>query len=67
MAETVPLKTTKQNEVCPICGKSRDHNFIPFCSKHCADIDLGKWLTGDYRIPISEDEDLDGELPNAEH
>jgi uncharacterized protein len=24
--------------------------FAPFCSKRCADIDLGRWLKGDYVI-----------------
>ncbi|MEO1121121.1 MAG: DNA gyrase inhibitor YacG, partial [Pseudomonadota bacterium] len=28
---------------CPICGKPRVHEHRPFCSKRCADIDLGKW------------------------
>jgi endogenous inhibitor of DNA gyrase (YacG/DUF329 family) len=36
---------------CPICGKSRSEEFRPFCSKHCADIDLGRWLEGRYAVP----------------
>jgi hypothetical protein len=32
----------------------------PFCSKHCADIDLGRWLGEVYRLPASE------ELPTAD-
>lgn len=63
---------------CPICGKTPEANeqtakFKPFCSKRCADLDLGKWLNGAYGIPASEtdedDEDSlavpdgDGELP----
>jgi hypothetical protein len=23
----------------------------PFCSKRCADLDLAKWLSGEYAIP----------------
>jgi hypothetical protein len=23
----------------------------PFCSRRCADVDLGRWLTEQYRIP----------------
>ncbi|MBV9904988.1 MAG: DNA gyrase inhibitor YacG [Alphaproteobacteria bacterium] len=45
---------------CPICGKPRDQKFKPFCSKRCADIDLSKWLKGEYSIPgapIEEGED----------
>jgi endogenous inhibitor of DNA gyrase (YacG/DUF329 family) len=26
---------------------------MPFCSKRCADIDLGRWFTESYRIPAS--------------
>lgn len=36
---------------CPICRKPADPRYRPFCSKRCADIDLGRWLTGGYVIP----------------
>lgn len=36
---------------CPICGKPAEEGFKPFCSKRCADIDLGRWLKGGYAIP----------------
>ena len=36
---------------CPICGKPAGEGFKPFCSKRCADIDLGRWLKGGYAIP----------------
>jgi endogenous inhibitor of DNA gyrase (YacG/DUF329 family) len=36
---------------CPICGKSVAPDFRPFCSKQCADIDLGRWLGGRYAVP----------------
>ena len=36
---------------CPICAKQTDPKYRPFCSKRCADVDLGKWLTGRYVIP----------------
>lgn len=35
---------------CPICGKVSDEKYKPFCSKKCADIDLGRWLKGSYVI-----------------
>jgi hypothetical protein len=28
--------------------------YHPFCSVHCADIDLGRWLGGRYAIPAAE-------------
>lgn len=39
---------------CPICGKPQVHDARPFCSKRCADIDLGRWLGGRYAIPSEE-------------
>jgi len=36
---------------CPTCGKPVADRFKPFCSKRCADIDLGRWLKGGYAIP----------------
>lgn len=48
---------------CPICGKPVDPAYKPFCSKRCADIDLNRWLSGVYAIPVKQDEDEDGGLP----
>lgn len=36
---------------CPICGRPRLPAMRPFCSKRCADLDLAKWLNGEYAIP----------------
>jgi endogenous inhibitor of DNA gyrase (YacG/DUF329 family) len=36
---------------CALCGKPQDAKFRPFCSKRCADLDLGRWLNGEYSIP----------------
>ncbi len=45
---------------CPICGKPTAPDYRPFCSRRCADVDLGRWLTESYRIPAeSEDEPED--------
>ena len=41
---------------CPICGKATSQDYRPFCSRRCADVDLGRWLTESYRIPASGDE-----------
>ena len=39
---------------CPICNATiKDMDFTPFCSKRCADIDLGRWLKGSYAIPAA--------------
>jgi endogenous inhibitor of DNA gyrase (YacG/DUF329 family) len=39
---------------CPICGKPATQRNRPFCSPRCAQIDLGRWLKGNYRIPTEE-------------
>ena len=36
---------------CPTCGKPVAEGFEPFCSKRCADVDLGRWFKGSYAIP----------------
>lgn len=36
---------------CAVCGNPVTHDYRPFCSKRCADIDLGRWLDGRYAIP----------------
>ena len=47
------IKTHK----CPICHKLfTDLHYAPFCSKRCADVDLGRWFDGSYAVPS---EDLD--------
>jgi uncharacterized protein len=50
---------------CPICGKPRVQNYRPFCSRRCADIDLGRWLNGIYVVPGCADSDEDGEAMSS--
>ncbi|MBA3909845.1 MAG: DNA gyrase inhibitor YacG [Rhodobacter sp.] len=45
---------------CPICGKAASPDYRPFCSRRCADVDLGRWLTESYRIPAKGDEAEEG-------
>ena len=44
---------------CPICSKPTERAYRPFCSRRCADIDLGKWIRGDYAIPAQDEDDPD--------
>lgn len=49
---------------CPLCGKRVVVEFRPFCSRHCANLDLGRWLSEDYRVPTAEPitpEDMDSD------
>ncbi|QEX18542.1 hypothetical protein FRZ44_38490 [Hypericibacter terrae] len=49
---------------CPICGRPRDPAHRPFCSKRCAEIDLGRWLKESYRVRT--DESPEDEVPRKE-
>lgn len=44
---------------CPICKRPSTPDYRPFCSRRCADIDLGRWMTGAYAIPGEDAEDSD--------
>lgn len=55
--------------LCPICRRALDAAMraartAPFCSRRCADADLGRWLNGAYRL-ADEAEEMppEGEAP----
>jgi endogenous inhibitor of DNA gyrase (YacG/DUF329 family) len=61
---TEPAKAPKK---CPTCGKPAEQRFHPFCSKRCADVDLNRWLSGVYALPVIEpDESSDETTPERE-
>lgn len=41
---------------CPHCGGvasfTPENKFRPFCSERCKLIDLGKWASEDYKVPL---------------
>lgn len=45
---------------CPTCGAEvpwvAENPWKPFCSERCKLIDLGRWASEDYRVPVQEDE-----------
>ena len=48
---------------CPICGRPRVHEFRPFCSARCRNVDLSRWFGEVYTVPAVEpgyDEDDEG-------
>lgn len=47
---------------CPMCQRPTEQKWRPFCSKRCADLDLGKWVTGSYAIPTDDSAD-DADAP----
>lgn len=44
---------------CPECGKASARETYPFCSPRCKAVDLNRWLSGSYAIPVRDDEDED--------
>ena len=56
-----PLRVVRMAAKCPICGNPDAAAHRPFCSKRCADIDLGRWLKESYRVPTEEGPFEDGE------
>ena len=50
---------------CPICGRQPEEKYRPFCSKRCADVDLGRWFNERYVVPVPIDPESD-ELPGGD-
>ena len=49
---------------CPHCGKNvKDpkNPFRPFCSERCKLIDLGKWISEEYRVVAEETDENFGD------
>ncbi len=64
------VRLTRKKRKCPLCGRPAVEAYRPFCSKRCADADLGRWLGEGYRIPgepmtIEADGDEDGDDGSA--
>ena len=53
-------------ERCPVCGKPAVSEYRPFCSRRCADVDLGRWFNENYRIPADPSERNEDEDPADE-
>ncbi len=51
---------------CPICQKPTEKAYRPFCSKRCADVDLGRWFNGSYAVP-TEDAAIGLDEDDTEH
>jgi hypothetical protein len=53
---TTPSPAPRPPRRCPICSKPLTERGQRFCSDRCAQVDLGRWLKGDYAIPAREEE-----------
>ncbi|MBA3070228.1 MAG: DNA gyrase inhibitor YacG [Hyphomonas sp.] len=55
-----PVPPEKRHPKCARCRKQPVlAEYRPFCSKRCADADLGSWLNGSYAIAGSPAEDAE--------
>ena len=49
-------KSVKQKpRPCPMCKQISTAEYFPFCSKNCKEVDLNRWLSGSYTIPVVEE------------
>ena len=46
---------------CPVCSRPAADAVRPFCSPRCRDVDLHRWLSGSYVIPVVEGDEDDVE------
>lgn len=56
-AKVTPLRAKRP---CPECGKPSQRDSYPFCSKRCKEIDLNRWFSGAYAIPVTEEDSEPG-------
>jgi uncharacterized protein len=49
---------------CPVCKKPAkprgENSAFPFCSPRCKQVELGKWLNEEYRLPVEDEDDDPG-------
>jgi uncharacterized protein len=50
------ITALRRNRPCPECGKPSARETYPFCSTRCKNVDLNRWLSGSYAIPVREEE-----------
>jgi hypothetical protein len=67
-----PMSSRVHPPRCPLCSRPVDSEHRPFCSRRCADLDLGNWLSDVYKVPsldrptAEEEEELERLLRRLE-
>ena len=61
-AEDQNEKPARRMRPCPICNKMAVKEFHPFCCKRCSDVDLNRWLSGAYAIPVGDEDEGDTDI-----
>ncbi len=62
-ADPKPVRL-RQPTPCPICKKTSTQKYHPFCTSHCANVDLGRWFNGKYTVPSQREENFGVEEPD---
>jgi endogenous inhibitor of DNA gyrase (YacG/DUF329 family) len=57
--DPAPSPKPSRLKPCPICGKLAVEAYRPFCSARCKQVDLHRWLSGRYAIPVVDEPDED--------
>lgn len=57
LSEMAKARGKPRSKGCPICGKPAAEASRPFCSERCKALDLHRWLSGAYVIPVVDGED----------
>ena len=52
------MNPTSQPKPCPNCGDAVIEAYAPFCSRRCAEVDLGHWFNENYVIAGRAAEDI---------
>ncbi len=48
-----------------MCGTPVSVRYRPFCSRRCADRDLGLWFSGAYGVPAADEDEFSETPPSA--
>lgn len=56
-ADPKPAAVRVTAATCVRCRQPVQARYRPFCSQRCADIDLGSWFRGSYRVATDEGPD----------
>ncbi len=48
-----------------MCGKPGSVRYRPFCSRRCADRDLGRWFSEAYSVPAADQDEFSETPPVA--
>lgn len=55
------MNNRRTTNSCPNCGDSVVEAYAPFCSRRCAEVDLGHWFNQNYVVAGRDAEDIGGE------